>query len=238
MIVWLRALAFNAWFWTWTSLMLVAFLPGLLFPRQVLMAGQRIWARGINLGLRLLVGLRYEVRGRENLPAAPAIVASKHQSAWDTIIWHLAVPDPAVVMKKELLSLPLYGWYCRHTRQIPIDRSAGAKALREMLHAARAARDAGRHLVIFPEGTRVAPGETGTYLPGVAALYRDLGLPVVPVAVNSGLYWGRNAFVKRPGTIVMQYLEPIPAGLDRKDFMRRLETAIETASRDLIPSGR
>lgn len=238
MIGWLRALAFNAWFWLWTALLLVAFLPGLLLPRQAIMAGQRLWARGINLGLRLLVGLRHEIRGIENLPPGPAIIASKHQSAWDTIIWHLAVPDPAVVMKKELLSLPVYGWYCRHTRQIPIDRAAGASALREMLHAARAARDAGRHIVIFPEGTRVAPGASAGYLPGAAALYRDLGLPVVPVALNSGLFWGRNAFMKYPGTIVMEYLEPIPPGLDRKSFMARLEAAIETGSEALRSSGR
>lgn len=229
-----RALLFNIWFFGWTTVALIAFLPALALPRQAVMFGQRLWARGINLGMRWLVGLRYEIRGKANLPPGPAIIAAKHQSAWDTIIWHLEVPDPAVVMKKELLSLPIYGWYCRHTRQIPIDRGAGAAALKEMLRAARAARDLGRHLIIFPEGTRVAPGTSTRYLPGVAALYRDLGLQVVPVAVNSGLYWGRNAFMKRPGTIVLEYLEPIPPGLERKAFMDELGRRIETASRHLF----
>lgn len=136
-------------------------------------------------------------------------------------------------MKRELLNIPVYGWYCRHTRQIPIDRGAGASALKNMLYSAAAARDLNRHIIIFPEGTRVAPGQTGSYLPGAAALYRHLDIPVVPVAVNSGLFWGRNAFRKRPGTIVLEYLEPIPPGLDRKAFHARLQAEIETATRRL-----
>lgn len=229
-----RTILFNIWFVAWTTVALIAFLPTLAMPRQATMFGQRVWARGMNFGMRWLIGLRFEVRGRHNLPAGPAIIASKHQSAWDTMIWHLEVPDPAVVMKRELLSIPIYGWYCRHTRQIPIDRGAGASALKNMLHSAGEARDLARHLIIFPEGTRVAPGTTGDYHPGVAALYRHLKLPVIPVAVNSGLFWGRNAFMKRPGTIVLEYLEPIPPGLDRKEFQKRLLESIETASQRLL----
>lgn len=225
-----RALLFNIWFWLWSAFMNVLFLPGLLLPRRAVMFGQRIWAMGLNAGLRVLVGLRWTVRGREHLLPGPAIIACKHQSMWDTIIWHIEVADPAVVMKKELLKIPVYGWYCRHTKQIPIDRAAGASALKQMLVHARAARDAGRHLIIFPQGTRTAPGTESPYLPGVAALYRDLGLPVVPVALNSGRFWGRNAFMKRPGTIVLEYLEPIPPGLSRKEFMDRLKDAIEPAT--------
>ncbi|WP_417516388.1 lysophospholipid acyltransferase family protein [Minwuia sp.] len=229
----LRALLFNIWFWLWSAMLNIAFLPGLLLPRHVVMRGQRIWAQGLNFGLRVFVGLTWTVRGREHLLPAPVIIAAKHQSMWDTIIWHIEVDDPAIVMKKELLSIPVYGWYCRHTRQIPIDRSAGGAALKNMLKHARAARDANRHLVIFPEGTRKKPGAEPSYLPGVAALYRDLGIPVVPVALNSGKFWGRNAFTKNPGEIVMEYLEPIPPGLSRKVFMTRLEDAIETATRRL-----
>lgn len=229
----LRASLFNIWFFGWTIIALLVFIPALALPRQAVMFGQRVWARGVNLGMRLLVGLRYEIRGKNNLPPGPVIIASKHQSAWDTIIWHLEVPDPAVVMKRELLSIPVYGWYCRHTRQIPIDRGAGASALKHMLHDAAAARDLDRHIIIFPEGTRVAPGQSGSYHPGAAALYRHLGVPVVPVAVNSGLFWGRNAFRKHPGTIVLEYLEPIPPGLDRKSFQARLQDSIESATRRL-----
>jgi len=226
----LRALLFNIWFWLWSAVMNVLFIPGLLLPRRFVMFGQRVWAMGLNAGLRVFVGLRWTVRDREKLPPGPVILACKHQSMWDTIIWHIEVPDPAIVMKKELLSIPVYGWYCRHTKQIPIDRKAGASALKQMLVHARAARDASRHIVIFPEGTRKAPGEAPDYQVGVAALYRDLGIPVVPVALNSGLFWGRNAFMKRSGEIVLQYLDPIPPGLDRKTFMQRLEAAIEPAT--------
>lgn len=226
----LRALLFNIWFWLWSAAMNVLFIPGLLLPRNYVMAGQRIWASGLNAGLNVFVGLKWTTRGRENLPPGPVIIACKHQSMWDTIIWHIEVPDPAIVMKKELLSIPVYGWYCKHTRQIPIDRSAGASALKEMLVHARAAREAGRHIIIFPQGTRTAPGADQPYLPGVAAIYRDLGLPVVPVALNSGLFWGRNAFTKKPGRIVMEYLEPIPAGLSRSEFMKRLKDSIEPAT--------
>ncbi|MDF1721298.1 MAG: lysophospholipid acyltransferase family protein [Minwuia sp.] len=230
----IRTVLFNIWFVAWTFVALVGFLPTLAMPRQATMFGQRVWARGMNFGMRWLIGLRFEIRGRQNLVPGPTIIASKHQSAWDTMIWHLEVPDPAVVMKRELLSIPIYGWYCRHTRQIPIDRGAGASALKNMLQTAGEARAMSRHLIIFPEGTRVAPGQTGDYHPGVAALYRHLELPVVPVAVNSGLFWGRNAFMKRPGTIVLQYLEPIPPGLDRKVFQQRLKDSIETASARLL----
>lgn len=232
-----RAILFTIWFWLWSAVMNVAFLPGLLLPRQAVMRGQRIWAMGLNLGLRRLVGARWSVRGRENLLPAPAILAVKHQSMWDTIIWHIEVDDPAIVMKRELLRVPVYGWYCSHTRQIPIDRGAGAAALKDMLRHARRARDDGRHLIIFPEGTRVMPGETRRYLPGVAALYRDLGLPVIPVALNSGSHWARKGFMKWPGEIVLEYMEPIPPGLERRDFMQRLEAAIEGGTRKLEAGG-
>lgn len=234
----IRALLFNIWFWLWSAVMNVLFIPGLLFPRQVVMRGQRIWAMGLNAGLRVFVGLKWTTRGREKLPPGPVIIACKHQSMWDTIIWHVEVPDPAIVMKKELLSIPVYGWYCKHTKQIPIDRSAGAAALKNMMVHARAAREAGRHIIIFPQGTRTAPGVDAPYLPGVAAIYRDLGIPVVPVALNSGQFWGRNAFVKKPGEIVLEYLEPIPAGLSRGAFMKRLKDSIEPATARLEQQNR
>ncbi len=234
----IHGLLFNIWFWCWGIVMNVLFLPGLLLPRQAVMKGQRLWAKGLNFGLRVFVGLRWRVEGRENLLPGPVIIAAKHQSMWDTIIWHVEVDDPAIVMKKELLKIPVYGWYCRHTKQIPIDRSAGSAALKEMLKHARAARDANRHLVIFPQGTRTKPGAEAPYLPGVAAIYRDLGIPVVPVALNSGLFWGRNSLIKRPGEIVLKYLEPIPPGLSRKAFMQRLESAIEDETKALEVLGK
>jgi 1-acyl-sn-glycerol-3-phosphate acyltransferase len=154
----------------------------------------------------------------------------KHQSAWDTLILPVVLGDPAVVIKRELLWLPFYGWYAARAGSIPIDRRGGAGALRRMVAAARDAAAAARPIVIFPEGTRTPPGQRLTYQPGVAALYQALDLPLVPAAVNSGLYWGRRSFVKRPGRTVLSFLEPIPPGLPRREMMRELESRIEAAT--------
>jgi 1-acyl-sn-glycerol-3-phosphate acyltransferase len=137
---------------------------------------------------------------------------------------------PAFVLKRELLSIPLFGWYLRKVGMIAVDRAAGASALRNMARQASEAFAEGRSILIFPEGTRVPPGESRPYHPGVAALYTQLKVPVVPVALNSGLFWGRRSFVKRPGTVTVQFLPPIPPGLDRKAFMRELESRIEAAA--------
>jgi len=233
----LRSLAFNVAFMTWTTVFATLCLPALLLPRAATFWVSRFWARGALALLSALVGLRHEVRGREHIPDGPAIFAVKHQSAWETIAFALLIPRFAGVYKRELLWIPIYGWYMWRAAMIPIDRSAGAGALRKMLRKARAAAADGRPIVVMPEGTRVAPGTQRPYHSGVAALYLDLGLPVVPVALNSGYFWARRAFIKRPGTIVFQYLEPIPPGLDRKTFMALLQERIETAAASLAPSG-
>src|SRR5690606_21388864 len=147
------------------------------------------------------------------------IVAAKHQSAWDTMAFYWVLDDAAYVLKKELLSIPLYGWCARKARMIGVDRSGGAKALRAMVEQAQNCLAEGRPIVIFPEGTRTAPGRRSAYHPGIAALYTRLGVPVVPVALNSGLFWGRRSFIKQPGRIVVQFLPPIPPGLERRAFM-------------------
>ncbi len=203
------------------------------FPKRVAYRYSQTWAQGVIWMLRVIVGLDYQVRGRERLPGAPAIYALKHQSAWETIALMGIVPNFAVVLKRELLRIPIYGWYLLKVGMVPIDRGARGAAMRAMLKAARDHVAAGRSIVIMPEGTRIAPGRTGRYHPGVAALYRHLDLPVVPVALNSGLFWGRRAFVKRPGTITLEFLDPIRPGLDREAFMALLEERIETASERL-----
>jgi len=162
----------------------------------------------------------------------------KHQSAWDALVLPVVLGDPAVVVKRELLLLPFYGWYAARAGSIAIDRKAGAGALRRMLAKAGPVAAAGRPIVIFPEGTRVAPGERRPYQPGVAALYQALSLPVVPAAVNSGLFWGRRSFVKRPGQIVLEFLEPIPPGRPRLQLMTELEQRIETATAALVREGK
>lgn len=231
---WLRALAFNIAFFAITIVLGLAGLPLLLAPRRVVMAFGRFWARSMLWLVGVIVGLQGEVRGRENLLAGPCLIAMKHQSAWDTLMLPVVLGDPAVVIKRELLFVPFYGWYAARAGSIFIDRKGGGGALRRMVAAARAASDAGRPIVIFPQGTRTAPGvpmaAQALYQPGVAALYQALGLPLVPAAVNSGLYWGRRSFVKRAGTAVMEFLPAIPPGLPRRQVMAELETRIEAAT--------
>lgn len=225
----LRSLVFNIGFLGGSAVLAVALLPALALPRGVLVRAGRVWARWTDLLLRRVVGVEIVVENRERLPVAGGIVAAKHQSVWETVALLGLLPDPAYVLKRELLWLPLFGWYVRKNRQIAVDRRGGARALRRMVAQAAEALAAGRQVVIFPEGTRVAPGAARPYRPGAAALYRALGEPVVPVALNSGAVWGRNAFVKRPGRIVLRVLEPIPPGLPRDAFMAALRARIETA---------
>jgi 1-acyl-sn-glycerol-3-phosphate acyltransferase len=197
----------------------------------------RFWMQVLQAVLRLVVGLSYEVRGRERLPAGPAIIASKHQSAWETLIFHVLVPDLAVGLKYELTRIPVFGWYLMRGGAIRIDRGGAARALRSLVDGARAAAARGVSILIFPEGTRRAPEDPPDYKPGVAALYTALDLPVVPVALNSGLFWSRRSFMKRPGRITVEFLEAIPPGLDRRTFMAELQRRIETATARLVAEG-
>lgn len=228
-----RALAFNLVFWLGTIILGIAGLPFLLTPRRTAMRFGRFWAQAVLWALKVIVGLDGEIRGRENIPAGACLIAMKHQSMWDTLMLPPLLGDPAVVVKRELQFVPFYGWYATRAGSIFIDRKGGAGALRRMVAAAKRAIAAGRPVAIFPQGTRTVPGSpvSGTpYQAGIAALYRELGVPLVPVAVNSGLFWGRRAFMKRPGRIVAQFLEPIPPGLPRREVMAMLEARIEAAT--------
>jgi 1-acyl-sn-glycerol-3-phosphate acyltransferase len=227
---WARAFAFNCALLAWTVVLGTIGLPFLLAPRTAAMAFGRFWARGVLALLKLIVGLDYRIAGLDQIPSGGCIIAMKHQSAWDALILPIVLGDPAVVVKRELLLLPVYGWYAARAGSIAIDRKAGAGAVRHMLTAARPVIAAGRPIVIFPQGTRVAPGASMPYQPGVAALYQSLGVPLVPAAVNSGLFWGRRAFVKRRGRILLEFLEPIPPGWPRRRLMPELEQRIEAAT--------
>jgi 1-acyl-sn-glycerol-3-phosphate acyltransferase len=233
-----RSLLFNLALWLWTGVMVLAALPLLAAPRERMVALGRLWQRGVQALLARLTGLTYEVRGRERIPATPAIFAFKHQSAWETMVLNLLFPDLAIVLKRELTRIPLFGWYLRHAGMIGIDRAGGARALRMLVEDGRAALARDSSIVIFPEGTRAPVGERNPYQPGVAALYRQLDCPVVPVALNSGLFWRRRGFIKRPGRIVVEFLPPIAPGLDRKAFMAELEHRIESATARLIAEAR
>jgi len=186
--------------------------------------------------LKIAAGTRYELRGE--IPSGATLVAAKHQSMWDTIVLVAALNDPAIVLKSELLWIPYYGWFSKKAGMIAIDRGSGSSAIRRLIAQGKAALAAARPIVIFPEGSRMAPDAAPDYKPGIAALYRQLGVACVPAAVNSGLYWPRRRFLRKPGTIVLEFLPAIPAGLDRITFMATLETAIETATARLVAEGR
>lgn len=226
----LRALVFNILYLLWTAGMHIICLPLLLAPASVVHAAGKFWIAGALWLLKLCVGLGVREIGTENLPSQPALFAAKHQSAWETLYLSWRLNHPAFVLKKELLMIPLFGWFLKRVGMIAIDRSGKAAALKKMVADAKAIFAQGRPVIIFPEGTRVAPGDTRPYQPGIAALYAQLDVPVVPVALNSGRFWGRKAILKKPGTITIEYLPAIPPGLDRKTFMRELESRIEGAA--------
>lgn len=229
-----RSFFFNIAFFVGGVVMAIALLPCLLLPRRAMQWGLRLWAQSIMWCLRVIAGLSWDVRGLENLPQGPCIFASKHQSAWETGIFYLLVRDPSYILKKELLSILFFGWYVAKAGAIAIDRKAGAAALKRMIKGAGARLARGQSVVIFPEGTRSAPGASGTYHPGVAALYMAVDAPLVPVALNSGLFWPRRSFIKRPGRITIEILPAIAPDLDRKAFMSVLQNRIEGASNRLI----
>jgi 1-acyl-sn-glycerol-3-phosphate acyltransferase len=234
----LRALLFNLAFYLWTGFMGVVGLPVLAAPRRVVMRFGRLWSAVTLKLLSATVGLTHELRGVEHLPAGGGIIAMKHQSAWDTLVLPVLFDDVAVVIKKELTLLPFYGWYVSRAGSIPVDRKGGASSLKRMVALAAAAAGEGRLVAIFPEGTRSAVDERRPYHPGVAALYGQLDLPLIPVAVNSGLYWGRRSFMKRPGRIIVEILPPFPPGMPRRKIMAEIENRIEEATARLVAEGR
>lgn len=182
------------------------------------------WARFHRWCVRWILGIRIHVIG--SVPPGPHLYASKHQSMFETLDLLLVLRDPATVLKRELADIPLFGRIARHVGVIPVDRAGSAKALRRMMRAAAAARDGGRSVLIFPEGTRVSPGTRPPLQPGFAGLYKILGLPVIPVALDSGVLWPRNSFLKRSGTVTIRVGEPIPAGLPRAEIEARVHAAI------------
>ena len=229
-----RSLLFNVLFYVTTTLFVVLGSPLLFGPRRWAMAALATHGRFELWLLKLIVGTTFEVRGREKLPKSACLVASKHQSAWETFALIPLFRDPALLMKRELFWIPFHGWFSRKFEMIPVDRDKGPAALRRMLREAKSRIADGREIIIFPEGTRRAPGAPPDYKTGVILLYAALGVPCVPVALNSGVFWSRRSLTRRPGTIVVEFLDPIPPGLPRDEFLARLTTAIETASNRLL----
>jgi len=233
----LRSLLFNLFYFTSTAVLLI---PGiavwLFFPSRSL-ALATLWARVELAAARLICGIKLDVTGREHLPQGAALIASRHESAFDTLVWLLLVPRPSYVMKQELTRIPIFGGMVRPAGMIPVDRDGGGAAMRALMRAGADAAKAGRQIIIFPEGTRMDPGRDVELQPGIAALAAATRLPVIPVVTDSGSYWGRRAFRKRPGTIRIVILPPLPAGLARGALMDGLGDAMRTGMAALRPGG-
>lgn len=230
----IRAVLYTIAFYLVSALFLVLGSWLLLGPRSWAMVGLSAHGSTCVWLLEIIVGTRLEVRGQDKLPRGAVLVASKHQSAWDTFALVPLLHDPAIIMKRELMWIPFYGWFSAKFKMIFVRREAGPSALRRMASDAMERAEAGRQVLIFPEGTRREPGAEPAYKPGALFLYERFGIPCVPLALNSGLFWPRRSLKRYPGTIIVEFLDPIPPGLPRKEFSKRLEQAIESASDALI----
>jgi len=230
----LRSILFNFAYYTNLIVWMVLALPSMLLPRQVQLRIVKLWTRSNLFLLRTVAGIRCEFRGRENIPPGGVLVASKHQSVWETFALFHVFADPCYILKRELMWIPVFGWYAAKQRMVPINRGARSKAMKDMNTAAKAQLADGRQIMIFPEGTRRPPGAEPAYKYGATFLYSELGVPCVPVALNSGAHWPRRQFIRRPGTIVLEILPAIAPGLDKTDFADRLQTDIEAASNRLL----
>lgn len=231
----IRSMLYGLWYYGVTVVLAILYIPLLALPRAALRRGIRIWAKLLIWGLRVVGGVRLEVRGLENIPAGACLIAAKHQSMFDIVPAFAYLPDALFVMKKELMRIPVFGWHNRKHGSIVVDRAGEAQAMRKLISDARDRFKEPRQLLIFPEGTRRPVGAPPDYKPGVAGIYRDLETPCVPVATNTGLHIGSSGIATSPGVVVYEVLEPIPAGLKRADFMRVLQERIETASDALLP---
>ncbi len=233
-----RSIAFIVWLYGALVVLGIIWLPSLLLPRKALKLGIVVYSKVIKWGLKAICGIRTELRGTENIPEGPLLVASKHQCMWDVFIPFLLVDDPAIIMKQELVWYPFIGWYALAMRMIPIDRGGTVKTLKKMVALAKVRASQNRQVLIFPEGTRKAPGDKPSYFAaGVFMLYRELGVPCLPIATNSGLCWPAHGLKRKPGVAVYEVLPVIPAGLGKKEFMKLLESTIENSSNKLLEEG-
>lgn len=233
----LRSLIFNILFYLNLAVFLLAWCWLLFAPRAWAISVLKSWARSSLWLLEICCGITMEIRGREHISDAACLVAGKHQSLWETFAILPLLADPCMVLKKELTYIPLFGWFAIKFRMIAVERQAGPQALRDMLKRARREAEAGRQIVIMPEGTRKSPGDPPDYKPGAAALYGMLSLPCVPFGLNAGLYWPRRKFLRYPGKIILEFCEAIPAGLPRAVFQDKLQTAIESSTNRLVAEG-
>jgi 1-acyl-sn-glycerol-3-phosphate acyltransferase len=236
--IFLRSLVYNVLFYLLLLFWMLVGIPTFVMPRWAIMNIARYWARSSIWLLRAICGTKVEYRGLEKIPEGPLIVASKHQSMWETFALLQFFDQPLFIFKRELKWIPLFGWYLIKSDMIGIDRTAGGRSLLRMARRAGEAVRRGRQLIIFPEGTRTAVDSLPNYKTGVAQIYVDCRVTCLPVALNSGLFWPRRTFMRYPGTLTVEFLDPLPPGLSRREFSARVSTVIEEASNRLVEAGR
>jgi 1-acyl-sn-glycerol-3-phosphate acyltransferase len=238
LVLLIRSVAFNVLFYLNLLVQIVAALPTLVMPRWGILAVAKFWARTNLWLLRAVCGIKVEFRGLGKIPSGPLLVAAKHQSLWETFALLPLFDDPAFILKRELLWIPFFGWYAWKAGMIPVNRGRRAQALAEMTVRVRAELGRDRQIVIFPEGTRRAPGAEPSYKYGIVHLYGETGASCLPIALNSGLFWPRRSFLRYPGTVVVEVLDPIAPGLGKPAFAEQLQQKIEIRTARLIAEGK
>jgi 1-acyl-sn-glycerol-3-phosphate acyltransferase len=235
-VIALRSLLFHVLFYVSNAIQMIFWIPVFfIIPRDLGWRIVRLWAKSHLWLQAIVIGSRYEFRGVENIPSdQPFILASKHQSNWETYTTLLFLTDPSFILKRELMRIPLFGWYMTKMNVVPVDRGKRSEALASMTRNAKAQYHGYRQIIIYPEGTRTRPGAPPAYKYGVVHLYSELEATIVPVALNSGLFWPKGSFMIYPGTIVMEFLPVIEPGLSREDFAAALIERIEGATERLI----
>jgi 1-acyl-sn-glycerol-3-phosphate acyltransferase len=228
----IRSLFFNISFYLSSLVGLLFLSPLLLVSQKFSRSIPRLWSSWVSFLLRVIVGVDYVIQGP--IPEGPVLFAIKHQSAWETIALNHILERPCYILKKELLWIPFFGFYLQKAGMIALDRGGTLNTLKNLIRQSKKRVLDKRSIIIFPEGSRSAPGSKLPYKKGVYVLYKNLEVPVVPVALNSGVYWPRRTFMKYPGTIRVSFLKSINPGLKEEEFMKHLETAIETESLKLL----
>jgi 1-acyl-sn-glycerol-3-phosphate acyltransferase len=237
-LIFLRSLVYNVLFYALLVFWILVAIPTFLMPARAFIAVAKAWARSSVSLMRVICGTKVEIRGLEKIPPGPLIVASKHQSMWETFALMQFFDSPLFIYKRELKFIPFFGWYLMKADMIGVDRGGGMRSLMEMARRAPAEVRRGRQLIIFPEGTRTAVGAPPDYKTGIGQIYVNSGVPCLPVALNSGLFWPRRTFMRYPGTLVVEFLDPLPAGLSRREFIAQVSGAIEDATNRLVDAAR
>lgn len=233
----IRSCFFNLFYVAWTLAVGIIFLPVVFMPTHIIiLVVGKIWAQGLYFFLRVCCNLRLEVKGLNNRSKIPAIYASKHQSALETFMYHILIHKPVFVLKKELLNIPVFGYYLKKMGMIAIDRDGGIKSLKLLLKEVQEKIDNGYSIIIFPEGTRTKPGENVTYNAGITAIYNLKAANIIPIALNTGCFWPKDSFLKKPGKFTIEFLSAISNDLSKQEFMQQLQEKIETRSKELIIS--